>query len=130
MAAVFQQNRFIFIFAGIMVFLGLLYFAWKQADTAFLSEKEATGKVVGKEFIDAHTTTSVQNVGGVNRAMQIMVGPKWYLDIDLGGPRARAEVSLSEFNSSADGDGAAIKYKQRRISGNLEVTQYLGKPGD
>ena len=69
-------------------------------------------------------------IGGVNRTLKIMVGPKWYLEIDLGGPRARAEVDLSDFTKAADGDPAAIRYKKRRISGNLEVTQYLGKPGD
>jgi hypothetical protein len=127
MAPVFQQHRFIFVFAGLMLALGALYFAFRAVDGAFLSESMAEGKVVGKEHVPAHEEYQTQNVGGVNRTLKIAVADAWYVVVDLGGPRAKAPVDFSEFTKAAEGDAAVIRYKKHRITGNMEVTQYAGK---
>jgi hypothetical protein len=128
-ASLFQQHKFIFIFAGAMVAMGILYFAYRLADGAFIAEQEATGSVLGKEYVPAHEKYRTQNVGGVNRALKITVGNAWFLEIDLGGVRARAEVDHSEFEKMRTGTVVGIRFKKRRISGTIQVTQYLGKTG-
>ncbi len=125
----FQQNRFIFVFAGLMLLAGLAYYAYRLADGAFLSEREAAGKVVGKEYVPFSEQYRMQNVGGINQTVKIAVPETWLLTLDLEGAQAQASVDAEEFKAIPAGTLVKVKYKKRRVSGNLQVTQYLGRTG-
>ena len=112
-----------------MLAIAALYFTFNAADGAFLSEHQASGPVVNKLYLPAHEEYRTQNVGGVNRNLKIMVPNAWLLEIDLGGPRVRASVDPDVYESMQPGTMVRIQYRKRRISGTLQVTQYLGKEG-
>ncbi len=124
------QNKFIFIFAGIMLAAGALWFGYRLLDGKFLSEKDGSGPVVGKEHVPASEQYRMQNVGGVNRTVKIAVPEAWLLEVDLGGTRAKAGVDAQEFRDIQAGDRVKVRYVKRRLSGNLQVTRYLGKEGE
>lgn len=121
------QNKFIFIFAGIMLALGLCWYAYRFLDGAFLSEREAVGKVVGKEHVPMSEKQTMQNIGGQIRPVTIMVPETWLLNLDLDGASAQAAVDPDEFAHIAAGTLVKVRIVKRRLSGNLRVTQYLGK---
>ena len=124
-----QQSKFVLIFAGLMVLGALCFFGYRVADGAFLAETEAVAKVTGKEHIPFSEQYRMQNIGGVNRTVKIAVPETWLLTVDLGGASAQSGVSFPEFQAIVPGDDVRIKYKKRRISSNLQVTQFLGKAG-
>jgi hypothetical protein len=134
---VFQQNKFIFIFAGLMLAAGAAYFAYRLLDTAFLAEAEGFGKVVGKEYVPSSEKYQMQNVGGINRTVKIAVPETWLVDLEISGDpggsarpeAARASVDPVEFRTLKEGDVLAVKYRKRRISGNVQVTQVSGRIG-
>jgi hypothetical protein len=124
------QNKFIFIFAGIMLAAGLCWYAYRFLDGAFLSESEGVGKVVGKEHVPMSQKQTMQNIGGQIRPVSLMVPETWLLDLDINGARAQASVSPDEFAHILAGTDVKIRFVKRRLSGNLRVTQYLGKVED
>ncbi|MDB5105329.1 MAG: hypothetical protein JWP91_3018 [Fibrobacteres bacterium] len=125
----FQQNKFIFIFAGLMLLAGAVYYAYRIADGAFLTESESVAKVVGKEHVPFSEQYRMQNIGGVNRTVKIAVPETWLLLVDLNGSGARAGVDPEEFRTIPAGTEVRVRYKRRRISGNLQVTRFLGRAG-
>ena len=112
-----------------MLLAGALYYTYRLADGVGLSEKEATGKVVGKEHVPFSEKYQMQNVGGVNRTVKIAVPETWLLTVDLGGTQAQASVPQEDFQSLMPGAEVRVKYKKRRVSGVLQVTEYLGRAG-
>lgn len=126
----FQQNKFIFIFAGLMLLGGALWYGYQFVDGAFLTEKEATVKVVGKEHVPFGEKYQMTNVGGVNRTVKIAVPETWLLVVDFEGAQAKAGVDHDEFLAMKPGTEVKVRYKQRRVTGNLQVTQYLGPAGN
>ena len=122
-------GKFIYIFAGLIIACTLLWFAFRLADGAFLSETEATGKVVGKEHVPFSEQYRMQNIGGINRTVKIAVPETWLLTVDLNGTRAQAGVTSEDFRTILAGTEVKVKYKKRRLTGNLQVTQFLGKTG-
>lgn len=128
-AYAFQQNKFVFIFAGLMLAGGIIYYGYRILDGAFLSESETVGKVVSKEHVPFSEKYQMTNIGGVNRTVKIAVPETWLLDLDLAGTSAQAAVDYGEFKSILPGTEVKVRYRQRRISGNLQVTAYLGRTG-
>jgi hypothetical protein len=123
----FQQNKFVFIFAGLMLAGAIIYYGYRFFDGAFLSEREAVGKVVGKEHVPFSETYRMTNIGGVNRTVKIAVPETWLLDLDVAGTPAQAAVDYGEFKSIRPGTEVKVRYRKRRISRNLQVTAYLGR---
>lgn len=121
------QNKFIFIFAGLMVLAAAVWYGYRLLDGAFLAETEAVGKVVGKEHVPMSQKQQMQNIGGTIRGVTVMVPETWLLDLDLGGTRAQAAVDALEFTQIENGAQVKVKVVKRRLSGNLRVTQYLGR---
>jgi hypothetical protein len=121
------QNKFIFIVAGLMLAGGLCWYAYRLFDGSFLSEREAVGKVTGKEHVPMSQKQTMQNIGGHIRPVTVMVPETWLLDLDLDGVTAQASVPPDEFNRIKAGDKVKVRIVKRRVSGNLRVTQYLGK---
>src|SRR5436190_24399846 len=95
----YMQNRFIFIFAGIMLAAGLVYYGYQIVDGFFLTEKEGIGKVTGKEHIPFSEKYQMMNVGGTNQMVKIAVPETWLFTVDLGGVSAQASVPPDEFQS-------------------------------
>ena len=126
----FQQNKFIFIFAGLMLLAGAVYYGYQIADGSFLPEKEATAKVLGKEHVPFSEKYQMTNIGGVNRTVKIAVPETWLLVVDVNGAQAKAGVDHDEFLAMKPGAEVKVRYKQRRVTGNLQVTQYLGPAGN
>src|SRR4051812_9460683 len=124
------QNKFIFIFAGLMLFAGLCWYAYRFLDGSFLAEREAVGKVVGKEHVPMSEKQTMQNIGGQIRPVSLMVPETWLLNLDLDGASAQAAVDPDEFNRIQPGAEVKVRVVKRRLSGNLRVTQYLGEQGD
>ena len=122
-------GKFIYIFAGIILLAGIMYYAYRMADGFFLTEMEATGKVVGKEHVPFSEQYRMQNIAGINQTVKIAVPETWLLTVDINGAQAQASVDHDEFQSILAGTEVKVKYKKRRVSGNLQVTQYLGKAG-
>jgi hypothetical protein len=125
----FNENRFVFTFGSVMLAMGALYFAYKIADGAFLSETKAVGKVIGKEHVPASEQYRLEKVGNISQTVKIMVPDAWLLDVDLGGPHAKASVDFIEFQRIFPGTEVQVQYRKHRLSGNLEVTNYFGKTG-
>jgi hypothetical protein len=121
------QNKFIFIFAGLMLAAAACWYGYRLLDGSFLSEREAVGKVVGKEHVPMSQKQTMQNIGGHIRPVSITVPETWLLDLDLDGARARASVDPDEFARIGSGDRVKVRIVKRRLSGNLRVTEYLGK---
>ena len=121
------QNKFIFIFAGLMLFGGLCWYAYRFLDGSFLAESEGVGTVVGKEHVPMSEKQTMQNIGGQIRPVSIMVPETWLLDLDIDGARAQASVDPDEFVHIMAGSKVKVRFVKRRLSGNLRVTQYLGK---
>jgi hypothetical protein len=134
---VFQQNKFIFIFAGLMLAAGAAYFAYRLLDTAFLAESEGFGKIVGKEYVPYSEKYQMQNVGGINRTVKIAVPETWLVNLEISSDtqssarpeEAKASVDPVDFKTLKEGDMLAVKYKKRRLSGNVQVTQVSGRIG-
>lgn len=126
----FAQNKFIFIFSGLMLAAGAVYFGYRILNEAFLSETEAVGKVVGKEHVPYSMQKRMQNIGGTNRMVDIAIPETWLLEVDLGGTRAKAAVDNGVFNATEAGTPVKVRYRQQRISRNLQVTAYLGTAGE
>lgn len=126
----FQQNKFIFIFAGLMLLGGALWYGYRFVDGAFLTEKEATAKVVGKEHVPFGEKYQMMNIGGVNRTVKIAVPETWLLVVDVEGVQAKAGVDHDVFRTMKPGTDVKLRYKQRRVTRNLQVTQYLGPAGN
>lgn len=126
----FQQNKFIFIFAGLMLLAGAVYYGYQIADGSFLTEKEATAKVLGKEHVPFSEKYQMTNIGGVNRTVKIAVPETWLLVVDVNGVQAKAGVDHDEFLAMKPGTEVKVRYKQRRVTGTLQVTQYLGPAGN
>ena len=125
----FQQNRFIFVFAGLMLLAAAIWYGYTALDGAFLHERVGRGKVIGKEYVPFSEQYRMQNVGGINRAVKIAVPETWLLIVDLNGVRTKAGVEKSEFETRRPGEDVLVKYTKRRLSGTLRVTQYIGKGG-
>jgi hypothetical protein len=126
----FQQNKFIFIFAGLMLLGGALWYGYQFVDGSFLTEKEATAKVVGKEHVPFAEKYQMMNVGGVNRTVKIAVPETWLLVVDVEGDQAKAGVDHDVFLEMKPGTEVKVRYKKRRVTGNTQVTQYLGPAGN
>jgi hypothetical protein len=124
------QSKFIFIFAGLMLAGGLCWYAYRLLDGSFLSEREAVGKVTGKEHVPMSQKQTMQNIGGHIRPVTVMVPETWLLNLDLDGTSAQAAVAPDEFNRIETGTQVKVRVVKRRLSGNLRITQYVGKGED
>ena len=123
-------GKFIYIFSGLIIACTLLWFAFRLADGTFLSETEATGKVVGKEHVPFSEQYRMQNIGGINQTVKIAVPETWLLTVDVNGTQAQAAVDHDAFQTILAGTEVKVRYKKRRLTGNLQVTQFLGKAGN
>lgn len=126
-AFVFAQNRFIFVFAGLMFAAVAAYWGFLLADRYFLSESEGTATVTGKEYQPFTEKYQVQNIGGRNQTVKIAVPETWLLEFETAGIRGKAQVERELFEASPEGTAMRIRFKKRRITGNLQVTKVLGR---
>ncbi len=122
-------GRFIYIFAGLMIAGVILWYAYRFADGGFLAEQEAQASVLGKEHVPPSEKSMLQNIGGVNQFVKVAIPETWLLNLDIAGKTAQAAVDQEEFRKRMTGESVKVRFKRKRISGNLQVTQYLGKEG-
>src|SRR5690606_20722249 len=113
----FQQNRFIFIFAGLMLAAGILYYAYALIDGSGLSETEASGEVIGEEHVPYAEKYEMQNIGGVNRPIKLAMAETWLLTLGLDGAEAQVGVPQDEFRTVPVGAEVRVLIKKRRLTG-------------
>ena len=123
---VFQQNKFIFVFAGLMILAGVCWFGYRLLNEAFLTETEIEGKVIGKQHAPMSEKRMLQNIGGTHQYKTVMVPEMWLLNLDIDGEKAQASVDPDEFNTFQVGAAVRVQVLRQRLSGKLEVTRFLG----
>ncbi len=121
------NNKFIFIFSGLILLAVALYYAYVLSDRYFLSEMSTIATVVGKEFVPFSEKYQTQNIGGRNQTVKIAVPETWLLTFDVDGKQSQAQVSHDVFDATLTGTKMNIRYKKFRISGTWQVTQVLGR---
>lgn len=110
------------MFAAVAAYWGFLL-----ADRYFLSESEATAIVTGKEYQPFTEKYQVQSIGGRTQTVKIAVPETWLLEFETAGTRGKAQVEREVFDAVPEGTAMKIRFKRRRITGNLQVTEVLGR---
>lgn len=121
------NNKFIFIFSGLMIAAVLCWYAYRAIDRGFLKETQATATVVGKEYLPFSEKFQMQNIGGINQMVKIAVPEAWLLTFDVDGKQSKAQVPREVYEATMAGTKMNIRYKKFRITGTWQVTQVLDK---
>ena len=124
------NNRFIFVFSGLMIAAVVLWYACILADRKFLAERTGTAVVTAKEYRPFSEKFQVQSVGGRTQTVKLTVPEAWLVTLDLDGRTSQAEVSREEYGRIREGDRMDVAYKRYRITGAWQVTRVLAKADD
>lgn len=100
---------------GAMVFTGL-DFAWRERQMGI-------GRVTGREFIPAHTTTSTMMVGKVSIPTTHHHPDEWIIGVEIdGGGKDCVSVGQDFYNSAKEGDQLNVEYSTGRFTGRPNIS--------
>jgi hypothetical protein len=116
-----HPNRFIYIFSiAVLVAVGI-YYLYMAVDGLALQEQSGAGKVVGKDYRPPGRTYVTQVIAGRTTTLPQVTPEVYILKLDIGGKSTEYPVAKEFYNATNSGDQVRVSYKQRRITGALQV---------
>jgi hypothetical protein len=118
----FRHGDFFMYFLGLLMWvcflaLGglLLYGILTAIDSWFMPEFEGQGKIIEKEFVKAHTTTTITKVGNSSIPIMHRHPDAYYLEIEIDGRTDTHQVKKKYYNVAQVGDIVKCKYNLGRL---------------
>lgn len=115
-------SRFIYVFAAVILAGVGLYYSFLAVDGVGLSNREGVATVTGKEYREAGTTYSTQQIGDRMQTIPQSVPDAYLLQLDLNGQMAQFPVEKSLYDEISIGDRVGVGYQEKRITGGLVVS--------
>ena len=118
-----------FVFAAMMAIIicliigCILWGAYWAVDYIGTEKVEGEAVIIGREFVEAHTTTTIIN----NVPSTTYHSDAWYVNMERGSVTDQTQVSESFFDAVKNGDKYKIMYKTGRISGGMLIKEILNK---
>lgn len=101
----------------VAVFIGAGVFY--AADSWFLPRERERGSTVGKEFIPAHTTTTLVSTGKTTVPVTNYHPDRWTVTVRVGDRQDHIDVSREYHNSAEIGKTVVAEFVNGRMSGDM-----------
>lgn len=107
---------------AVIVLGGGLYLLFLAIDGLGLPEQQATAIIAGKEHYEAKQTYKTELIGGRTRVIPHMNPEKYLLKLTLGDQLTEGAVEKNLYEATQLNERVQVTYRQRRLTGNVEVT--------
>jgi hypothetical protein len=106
----------------------IVYVVGSFLDSCFLKTKRAVGKIVGKDFVPAHSTMIMifNPILKMSVPQLIHHSDDWRLCIEVDGKQTWTSVLSNYYEKVTSGDETTVDYATGRFSGRLYVKAVYG----
>ena len=115
------------LFVGFVIIL-TLYGIFILLDSAFMVVKDGVCTVVGKKFIEEHTTTTTSTINGITTVNTVHHDDEWILTVKIGVSTDTVSVSERLYDDVFEGVELDCKYTNGRlVETNIYVKEVSSK---
>lgn len=111
----------IVILATLAVVLVILCGIFTIIDSWFLPTQSGTGRITKKNFIPAHTTTTLISTGKTLMPMTSFYPNSWELELIVSGKPASMSIKKERYDSLNIGDTVLVDYAIGRFSKDIYI---------
>ena len=104
-----------------LVLCGLIFIA---ADSWFVSDRDGTAEVCGRDYTAAWIQTIQHSDGNGGTYPQVIYHPpNWTIKMKMGDEPCGVNVSEHDYNTVRTGETVRVRYRRGRISGGIYITE-------